>query len=340
MAALNNLTPFSCVSEPHVDVHGIKCQLLIIKGVWNLQTNRLADDPGVLRLRTTPWMRSLRDMDLEPVQRHAMKDRLDETVEWLSSDLIPPKPRFDLLVCGHAYSRGATLRDQFVAAISFESRMIGLSLHAPRYWLPTLVRGGGAIPDKPLRGVTRVPLHHMFAYGGDSRGDVNLFNPQGMGSPGDGKDLERKALPWIEHPDQAVSSVTSDPPPVGFGLWPENAAHRLRYMGTYDKAWRERRAPRKPLDFNPLFHNQAEPRLQWDRAPKAGQHIDLHHLSAKGAARIVWPRVRPSLQIDQLPAHVLDADTCLIAPDEGAYALVWRALAPAGAAVTLRAVNP
>lgn len=335
MTALTNLTPFACLSKDHVDDRGFKGRLVVVKGIWNLSTHTLADQPGSLHLRTEPHFLRLGQLALEPVQRYALGDRLDEEVEWLPSDGSPPKPRFDFLVSGHACSRDGLPQASFHAAVRFAGQNIGLVLHAPRRWRVTSWRRRGTA-EPPAIGVTRVPLHCAFAFGGKSYGDDSLPNPSGMGSTAEGADADELSLPWIEHPAHPLRSLERCPAPVGFGAWPESAAHRRRHMGTFDDTWRQTRAPREPIDFNPLFFNVAEPRLQWDRSPRAGESIGLDGLSAQGSLQVIWPGVTPTLRWPHQSDLPLRADTCIVAPDEGLYAIVWRAIVPPSVPITLR----
>lgn len=346
MADINNLTPFACLTDSHVDEHGRLGRLLVVKGIWHLNTNRLADQPGTLAIRDASLTMRIDELGLEAVQQQVMEHHLDENIDWLPSDLSPPKPKFDLLICGHAYTENGKAQHQFIAGVVHPRHQVALVLHAPRLWDKTLLQGGGGIPGDPLDTVTRVPVHPRFSFGGESAGAQDLYNPQGMGSPtvaltsaSKPKALNQIALPWIEHPDHPVVDITRSPLPASFGLWGENTGGRSPHYGTRDQAWQQQRAPRLPLDFNPLYYNQAEPRLQWSQPPKPGEPIEFHNLTRDGFSRLVWPNVRPQVFVDHQAGPTMVADTCIVTPDAGLYAVVWRCVVPNAGLITLRAVH-
>jgi hypothetical protein len=343
MADISNFTPFSCLTTGHVDAHGRHSRLVIVKGVWHLDTNRGSDKPSILTIREEPLTQRIGDLGLEDVQVQAMHPYLEESIDWLPSDLSPPKPRFDFLVCGHAYPDSGEGKHQFAAGIVHPRHRVALVVCAPRHWKKTLLQGGGGVPGEFLGEVTRVPVHPRFSYGGESAGGEDLYNPQGMGSPASvrgasnaSRNLDLVALPWIEHPEHPVVDITRTPLPASFGVWGENTAVRSCHYGTRDSVWQQQRAPLLPLDFNPLYYNQAEPRLQWSQAPQAGEAIELHHLNRDGFARIVWPAVQPQIFVDHRAGPSLACDTCLVVPDAGLYAIVWRCIVPTNGNLTLR----
>ncbi|MDA8443917.1 DUF2169 domain-containing protein [Paracidovorax valerianellae] len=342
MADLFNLTPFAAAVYPHVDDQGLTARLLVVKGIWELdRADRLADGPGMLGLHDRALALPIGELDLEPAQREALGERAAQEIDWMPSDAVPPKPRFDLIVSGYAHAAAGKAEHRFMAAVAHGAQIVGLTLCAPRFWRKTLLQGGGGMPGDYLAAVRRVPVHPCFAFGGESHGGETLYNPQGMGSAAghSGAAIERVALPWVEHPDHPVTDLTRYPMAAGFGPWPENAAFRLPHMGTRDLPWQRERAPRRPQDFHPLFHNQAEPRLQWSRAPAPGDTIALHQFTPEGLTRVIWPSVRPQATVGRQSALPLVADTCVVAPQEGRFAIVWRGLLPPSGAITVRASN-
>lgn len=343
MTEVHNLTPFACLTNPHVDAQGRHDRLLVVKGVWRLNSNQWADQPGALALREEPLALRIGELGLEPAQQQVMQLHLDEEIDWLPSDLCPPKPRFDLLVCGHAYTENGKGEHQFVAGIVHPRHQVALVLRAPRYWKKTLLQGGGGVPDEFLSTVTRVPVHPRFSFGGESSGADDLYNPQGMGSASVAlvnlekpQSLQQIGLPWVEHPDHPVLNVSHTPLPASFGLWGENTGSRAPHFGTRDQAWRQERAPRLPQDFNPIYYNQAEPRLQWPQAPQPGEFVEFHRLTRDGMASLRWPAVRPKVFVDHQAGPALIPDTCVVVPDTGLYAILWRCIVPRSAELTLR----
>lgn len=333
MPRIDNRTPFASVLLPHVNDRGQHCQLLVAKGVWSMRNQALADGPRGMDMRKTPNVRRIGELQLSPMQRQVLGRRIDDEIEWHPSDVYPVKPLFDFMVCGYACS--AEPKEQFHAAIRYRNTSVELSLLAPRMWKPTLIAGAGAVPGAFLERVTSVPLHPAFAFGGDLEASPPSDNPQGMGQPSRRQELGALAMPWVEHPRHRITSMAATTEPAAFGPWPASARLRSRYSGTFDKKWRQERSPLAPLDFDSRHYNQADPRLQWAQAPKAGEVIELHNLGIPGAQHIVWPDPPLQVKLPRRPAIRLHPDTCIVSPQDGLYALLWRCEIEANASPTL-----
>lgn len=336
MSILINQTPLAAQLKPHISQTGQRCNLLIVKGTWSLQTNCLHQASSLTKLLEQPIYLKFEDMDLSQIQKNTLKNRQSEDVQWVCSDMTPPKPLFDMLVCGYAYAPNSTPKTQFTAGIGFDNKWIGLRIFAPRYWEKTLLKGGGAAPGVMLGAVEKVPLHPIFAYGGKARSNEQLFNPLGMGSLGEDAPTRKIAMPWLESPDDPVKISFGNPKPAAFGPWPENAHHRQIHMGTYDEDWLRHMHPYAPKDQNPQFFNVAEPRLQWRRSPFPGERITLSNLSQKGNDQIIWPKLQPMIHQSPTQVQAMHADTCTLDTEAQCYAITWRAILPPSKRVDLR----
>jgi hypothetical protein len=105
-----------------------------------------------------------------------------------------------------------------------------------------------------------------MAFGGTDRSDPTtpVFeprNPVGVGFRRKGAAFEEGMLPNIEDPAAPLESYGQATPPVGFGFVSPNWHPRAALAGTYDQAWREKRMPRLPQDFDRRFMNGASPGL-------------------------------------------------------------------------------
>lgn len=335
MTQVHNHTPFHAHLSPLVDDAGQRKQLLVVKGLWSLVHGGLADQTSGAaqhnaRVQESPVMVRVRSLALSPGQREALGDRCDDEIEWQPADVVPPKPQFDLIICGYAHSQAPVQR--FFAEVRFREHRADLALHAPRYWQATLLSGGGAIPGPYLEAVRQVPLHPAFAFGGLADNRSLTDNPIGMGHPRNAPSLAQIPLPWVEHPAHSAKAALPLPHASAFGPWPASAKHRRIHTGTHDERWLRERHPLPPADFHPRYHNQADPRLQWPEAPQAGEHIELHQLSPRANCRtLVWPKLRLHTRwgTQAQPAHrTLQPDTCLVHTEEDTYAIVWRTLLP------------
>jgi hypothetical protein len=335
MVEMANRTPFAILTEPCIDAQGRHAALVVVKGVWRLSTGRLADDARLLAPRSSPLLRTIGALDLEPAQRAAVAHRLDEMIEWLPADNLPFKPRFDLVVVGHAWAPQGRAQPQLAATVQRGQRQVTLLAFGPRCWQPRLLSHE---PGPVLAPVRRVPVHPAFAFGGVGEQGALLDNPIGMGGLRQQPDAPqaRLPLPWLEDPHQRLDASRHVVSPVAFGPSSVTAAHRRCHAGTRDSAWARTRAPRLPLDFDPRWYNEADPRLQSDLPPAPGEHLRFTHLSARGQDDIVWPGVSPVLQVTGAAPQRLVPDTCVVCPDDDAFAIVWRTLVPPQARLTLQ----
>lgn len=332
MVELANRTPFATLTEPCVDAQGRHAALVVVKGVWRLSTGRLADDARVLAPRASPLLLAIGALDLEPAQRAAVSHRLDEMIEWLPADTVPHKPRFDLIVVGHVWAPHGRALPELAASVQHGSRTTTVLAFGPRAWQPRLLSHE---PGPVLAPVRRVPVHPAFAFGGVGELAV-LDNPIGMGGLRQRPGEPGLPLPWLEDPQRRLDVTRHVAPPLAFGPASVTAAHRRCHAGTRDNAWELSRAPQLPLDFDPRWYNEADPRLQFDRPPTPGEQLVFKHLSSRGRDDIIWPAVSPVLHAPGTAPRRLLADTCLVCPDDDAFAIVWRTLVPPHARLTLQ----
>jgi hypothetical protein len=311
--AINNQTPLAASLLPHRDLAGRPHVLLVAKATWSLHTHRLAAAEQQVSLSVQPQRLRLGELDLDDAQRQALGDRVAEDVVWLDHDLLPPKPAFDVIVAGYATAPPHHTAAHLDAGIRIGSDTRVLRAFVPRVWDRGLL-GYAPRPLSPC--VRRVPLSYAVADWGSGFA--------AMTSHADGY-----PLPWLESLVTPSQRTRSSERPVGFGHWPENAAHRQPHAGTYDDAWQEQRAPGLPLDFNPRFYNAAHPELQLPQAPAAGTPIGLAHLAAQPAINTHMPNLTLAVQATTAAGaaqtvQTVRCDTLVIEPDFMRMSQVWR----------------
>lgn len=309
--AIDNLTPLRALARPHEDARGRSFVLVVAKGCWRLSTGRLAPAEAQVPLRTAPLLRQIGSLGLDPAQEQTLAARLDAEVVWIDHEVGPPKPRFDVIVTGHARAPGRAQQASFDASIRIGPRAAVVRAWAPRVSEPGALLGERAVQVGP--GVLRVPMSHAFA-----GWEGGISGPASPGAPW--------LLPWLTDPHGSAA-------PWGFGPWPESAPHRRRHTGTFDAAWRSERAPRLPLDFDEAFHNTAHPELQWPEAPPPGALVRIAHLGPEPLVETRYPDLTLTVRAigpDGAAADTpLRPDTLLIEPDEDRLSVVHRALLPA-----------
>ena len=79
--------------------------------------------------------------------------------------------------------------------------------------------------------------------------------------------------------------------PAGFGLTGGHWAHRRRYAGTYDDAWKDSRCPLLPLDFDERFHSAAAPGLATREHLRGGEPVEVRGCTRAGKLAFRLPTV-------------------------------------------------
>lgn len=327
---IRNDTPFPAHAFQAVDGTGAASDVLVVKGSFTLSGAALQAAQAQRGIHLAPVHVPLASLPLSKDQRRAIEGR--ESWAWLceDTDLVPPKPRFDVLV--NALAAAADGRPQ--ARIDCEVRAFGRRLclwaWGPRVWL------GSRTLSAPIP-VATVPVIRPFAYGGMQVGtngavDGDDRNAYGLGHAGKGRPIKHLAAPWIESPDHAVKTLRDRPEPCALGLVPAEALPRRRHAGRFDEAWRTTRSPLPPQDFDPCYYNAAPEALQFDAPPRMGDRVDLIRLCSRGEATFQWPALRVLAWVDApgdvRQQHELRCDTLLLEPETDTAVLTWRLQLP------------
>lgn len=159
-----------------------------------------------------------------------------------ASDFAAFKPRADVTLVGHAYSRPD--RPTFAHVhLRFGELHRELAVVGDRRWS----RGVPTAPE-PFE---RMPLTWERAFGGQGFS----ANPRGRGVDG-------KRLPNLERPGALVTSPEARPEPVAFAPVPRESAARMTKLGRFDEAWLRERWPYFPSDVDWSHENAAPSELQ------------------------------------------------------------------------------
>ncbi len=311
--AFDNRTPLPALLVPHLSAEGRAQQLLVVKATWRLDSATLAPVEAQQPIRKQPDMRTVRELDLDDVQRRCLGPLQDREITWLDIENHPPKPAFDLIVAGYATAPAGFGQAFIDAQVQVGGRSATLRAHAPRCWFPGFF---GSKPHVLRPAVRRVPVNCAFADWAS-----------GLLAGAQAQDLD--LMPWLEAPSHPSKRGRHARVVAGFGPWPANAAHRHVHAGTYDDRWKAERAPALPTDFNPRYWNHAHPDLQFSTPPAPGSSIRLQHLGERGVVDTRMPQLPLSVQARRAggtcePARVLAPDTLVIEPDENRMCLLWR----------------
>jgi hypothetical protein len=232
------------------------------------------------------------------------------------SDLVPFKPRGDVLLVGHAFAPNREPVRSLVARLAVAGVDKAIEVHGERFWAPD----GGVREGQPF---ARMPLRYERAAGGP-----DTDNPVGMRLDG------AEALPNLQPPGAAIARRGDRFAPVGFGpiaaVWPA----RIDRLGAHAETWRRGTFFGRPLpdDLDASFFNAAPPDQQVDRIADTAAVV-LENLSAQHPILTTsLPGLRPRSFVARrgkgLAELPLTADTLWIDTDRSLCTLVWRGQLP------------
>lgn len=243
-----------------------------------------------------------------------------------------------------------------------------LVVTGPRWWEKGLLGGWKLRP--PGMPITSLPLRYEYAFGGECRialddpaaervGRKFLLGPEQRASHPEGADeaplahsacddnplgmgfaeewyLKAKRLktfpaPQVYSPRESLTVLGKASAPEGFGVVTKAWRQRLKLAGTYGDAWREKRWPHLPEDFDMEFWNGAHPDMRIP-FPEGGEKITLTNLTPGGKLTISLPCHKPlvhaRLKDGNTASGSLKIDTLIIEPDASKVHLVWRIALP------------
>ncbi|WP_326542163.1 DUF2169 family type VI secretion system accessory protein [Pseudorhodoferax sp.] len=339
-----NNTPFRAQALPHVDPAGRSNMLLLVKGSWLLSSMphvaaQLAPAERQLPIYRTGLRQTLGSLALDEAQAGIVAPRRDAVWERFETDLVSPKPRFDVLVNAWAVSPDGQPRPSIDAAVDYTRAgqrhcLLALRAHAPRVWRAGAGSLGRLVPTL-LAPARQVPLLRPFAFGGQALQDDGHSvsyeaNPDGLGFHRSRRTAKDAALPWVGSVQTALRYWDDVAAPAALGHVPPHHLPRRGLQGTLDEQWQRQRAPHRPLDFDPRHHNAAPDALQLTETPQPGDMLTLQHMAEQPQLHFCWPGLRLAAHAEtrggtRLPLQHAQWDTVLIEPAEGLATLVWRA---------------
>lgn len=238
-----------------------------------------------------------------------------------ASDLVPIKPRVDVVLVGHAYAPDAAPVSRLsarlaVGAIDKTIELVG----GPN-------AGRSSQPGSDEGTFTEMPLVYERALGSSAANPVGVM-PDAQ-EPG-----ARQANLYLQH--SALASAAS-PASASFGpvasSWPE----RRRKLGAQAASWSaaELCARSLPADLDLSYFNHAPTDQQLDHLPD-GARVVLEHLDRDAPLlELSLPPLRPWLTVEREGSLVDEAtaeelpsmrcDTLTIDTDRSMMTLVWRA---------------
>jgi hypothetical protein len=261
-----NCTPFAPMTFESLDVEDNSFQVVILRGTFNLIPNA--------PLQPAP--------DQEPlVTSDEFYDHPDTSSVRFESDLVPYKPRSDIIINATAYAPGGKALPSWIVSAQIGRKQKNLLVTGPRYWKHYLVNGWKACTPEPC---LEVPIRYEHAFGGQWRHNddagVCEENPVGVGCVNK-KYLDKSQLlpaPRIMSPDDLILELGKQHKPEGFSAIAKSWLPRRKLSGTYDEQWRQQRHPKLPQDFDYAYFNCAHPDLTYDGYLNGDEAVALKHL--------------------------------------------------------------
>lgn len=276
---IRNLTPFANMHFANWDAEGREFGVFMVKTAWDI----LPDGTCKLSDEQEPFVFS-----------DEFHGALNETAVRYPSDLVPYKPKTDILLNATGFAPGGRVAEAWdvrlrMRADTDEQLLIDktLSVTGPRRWEKGL-SGWSLTEPEPVRSCD---LRFDYAYGGvvyagdDDDGEPIYealeTNPVGAGYVNQRR-LREDDTP-INAPQILARSETLLRPevgltPVGYGPIAAAWLPRRPRGGTYDAAWQENVWPKWPTDYDFAFHNSAPDDQQVDLPQGAGVVVELTNM--------------------------------------------------------------
>ncbi|HKO51802.1 MAG TPA: DUF2169 domain-containing protein [Polyangiaceae bacterium] len=257
------------------------------------------------------------------------------------SDLVPFKPRTDVVLVGHAYApRGIPAK---VVSVEIEVGALRkrLRVFGERAWSFPFDQADGIPYIAGATEFAKMPLTWDRAFGGIDKtapivGQRKPWcerNYLGMGFCGARKvaSIDRTPLPNIEDPDDLIRSWDSYPRPAGCGFFPRNSRPRSDWWGTYDEKWQAQRKPELPLDFRFDAYNGADFSMQLAPYLGGNERVRLANVAAgRESLLFTLPCLLPQVTAatEKGLREIVNLDSLVILPDSDAFYVAWRAIVP------------
>jgi hypothetical protein len=316
MTIANN-TRYAALGVPIITPSGKEVALVVVKATYL----RRPDGTLVVAPKQTP-VRPADDV-LEPGK--------DESSVRYPGDICTDKPGTDVVIVGEAVSSKPVA--QLDVGVRVQDRNKLLRVHGERVFY----KGAFGLSIGPAAPFTRMPITYERAYGGKSKVGHRreMRNPVGRGFDAAADD----PAPQIEDPRAPISTALDRPPPTGIGAISSHWSPRLERMGTFDQAWREKRIPLMPLDFDARSNSVASDGLWFEAGLPVGATIGVTNMTPTGAWSVQLPAMPIRLAGKRRDGSTVEArprvDTVLIEPLEDRVELTCRMAFPMGRGKTL-----
>ena len=237
------------------------------------------------------------------------------------TDMVPVKPRADVLLVGSAFAPSKQPKRRLVARVIVGEVDKAVQVSGDRFWKPD-----GTLSE-PVPFV-KMPLRYERASGGP--GTANPVGVRWDQVDGMGKTQLPNLLPLDYEPGLAPDAID----PVGFGPISPNWPMRQARLGRRAEAWAKRRSFDEPMpeDLDPTYFLSAP----WDQQVEAlrpNERIVLENLHPDHARLVTsLPGIEPRVFVERGPGAphelALRCDTLWIDTDRAICTRCWRGQVP------------
>jgi hypothetical protein len=258
--------------------------------------------------------------DQDPVREADCPWSASVTSLYAASDLVPGKPRADVVLVGNAYAPEGAPASHLVARLSIAEVDKSIEVWADR----TLAASGGLVEGPPF---THLPLLYERAAGGPG-----TTNPVGI-SPDERDGYGAVALPNLIAPGARVGPNQARLQAIGFGpvaaSWPTRASR----LGRLAQTWVPDRWDAEPLPagFDMAYFNMAPPDQQ-PAALQGNERLVLENLHQEHPRLVMTlPGLRLAAQVESAGGSRslgLTCDTLWIDTSRGILTLTYRGRLP------------
>ena len=316
---IENPTPFETTALPMMGRGERPTLTVIVKGTYSFASNKI----------------DLAAEQLPIAFGDLLYDAKEGSGVRYETDLVPYKPKTDVVLSGKAYAPDNQPAKQVDVVLKVGPVKKVIRVFGKRLWnYAGVFSRRYTITDTEQ--FKTCPILYTQAFGGidPTTGEYCDRNLSGKGfySAETKTKLSGWPLPRIEDPRRLIRTPKDHPKPVGFGFYHRSWQPRAACAGTYDKAWRAERSPKPPEDFNFHFYNGAHPDLQVKGYLKGHEPVEMVNLTPEGRTQFNLPGVIPVCQTQRVSQEdteniQMNLDTLFFEPDRKRFCMVWRGAA-------------
>lgn len=316
MWQLYNKTPFAAERAFVRDKNGAEVWIVVVKATFTINP-----DGSTHLTEPQPKVCSAPQYRGDPTQSSLLYD----------SDLVPTKPRTDVILHGHAYAppgkRVPWTEVEMRVGTIIKKR---LRIFGDRYW----EKGPFGLRMTKPEPFEKMPIIYERAFGGldkpastPKQPIMEPRNPVGTGFAVKAQHLINQRIANIEAPANLITSWKQRPQPVGLTPIAGHWLPRRELAGTYDAQWEKTRQPLLPNDFDEHFYQCTPPDQQISGYLKGSESVELYNLSPRGKLHFQLPKIVLGFVTflgKDIKLHKAQLHLVIIEPDVPQVSLIWQ----------------